>query len=107
MKYVLTGVYKIVNGVTVYQIKSLVSIPLYGVDVDDLGGFVEGEHNLSQYGSSWIGVNATVYGTVTILSDAYVGGSTIMYKAPTIDGRLYMDGNFEIRYSKIFDPGHP
>ncbi len=101
MKYELTTTYKIVNGVVVYQIKSLIFIPSYSIAPNDLGGYVEGEHNLSQDGDCWIDVDATVYGNIKVIDDAYVGSNTILYRDITLNGRMYLDGNFNIKYSKI------
>ncbi len=101
MKYELTTTYKTVNGVVVYQIKALQNISLYSVLTNDLGGYVEGEHNLSQDGNCWINVDSTVYGNIKVINDAFVGGVTILHRDITIDGRMYLDGNFQINYSKI------
>lgn len=41
-----------------------------GVRAGDLGGYVEGEHNLPQGGNAWVYPNATLYG------DGYVSDGT-------------------------------
>ena len=44
----------------------------YTVRAGDLGGYVEGEHNLSQDGDSWVGSNATVRDDARVEGDAWI-----------------------------------
>ena len=53
MKYELTNETKIVNGITLHRIRRLHD--------DQVGGWVAGEHNLSQEGECWVGNDAQVY----------------------------------------------
>ena len=51
-KYKLTKKYIIHNGVKLFQIQALVSFG--AVSAGDLGGYIEKEENLSQYGDAWV-----------------------------------------------------
>lgn len=44
----------------------------------DIGGFVEGEHNLSHNGDCWIYDNAAVFGNAFVKEDAIVKGEAIV-----------------------------
>ena len=62
-KYELTNETKTLAGGTVlHRIRALRDIPRFGVKAGELGGFVEGENNLSQDGDAWVFDNAEVYG---------------------------------------------
>ncbi|ELG6179175.1 hypothetical protein RN722_004335, partial [Escherichia coli] len=43
-----------VDDVTLYRIRALRDIPLYDVKAGDCGGWVAGEHNLSQDDDAWV-----------------------------------------------------
>lgn len=47
-----------VEGRIVYRVRALVDLPHHNVKAGDLGGFVEGEHNLRD--EAWVADNATV-----------------------------------------------
>lgn len=51
-KYILTNHTCQVEGHTLYRIRALKDFA--GVRAGELGGYVEQEHNLSQYGNCWI-----------------------------------------------------
>lgn len=58
MKYELTSETKTLGSRTLYRIKALCD---FGeVKSGDLGGFIEKEDNLSQYGNAWVSGNAKV-----------------------------------------------
>ena len=57
-----------INGVTLYRIKSLIDFE--DVKAGDLGGYVEKEENLSQYGSAWVSDNAFVLGNARVSDNA-------------------------------------
>ena len=76
------------NGVTLYRIKSLIDFE--DVKAGDLGGYVEKEENLSQYGDALVRGNAEVSGDACVSGDAdyiYLKGfgshnsSTTMFRA--------------------------
>ena len=62
MKYEFTGETKVEFGVTFKRIRALVAIASVGVNVGDVGGWVEKESNLSQVsGDAWVYGNTWVY----------------------------------------------
>ena len=66
-KYEFTGETKVVLGITLRQIRALIAIPLFGVSVGDVGGWIEKEENLSQASdSAWISGDAWIYGDARI-----------------------------------------
>ena len=71
-KYELTAESIVKFGRTLYRIKALVAFG--NVEVGELGGFIEKEDNLDQYGDAWVSGNAWVYG------DAWVYGNARVFK---------------------------
>lgn len=59
MKYELTENTKTFYGKTLYQIRALVAIAAIGVQVGDLGGYIESESCLSHDGDAWVCGNAS------------------------------------------------
>jgi len=73
MKYKLTDETKVIGGTTLHRIKA---IKTFGdVTEGDLGGWVETEYNLAQYGKSWVYGDAKVYGTARVSGNAKVCGN--------------------------------
>jgi hypothetical protein len=70
-KYELTAETKRVGGVTLHRIRALVNIERYGVDIGDLGGWIEKEENLSNEDSSWVSGDAWVHGDARVSGDAW------------------------------------
>jgi len=60
MKYELTENTKTFYGKTLYQIRALVTIAAIGVQVGELGGYIECESCLSHDGDAWVYGNARV-----------------------------------------------
>ena len=74
-KYELTNETKtLADDKVLYRIRALLDIPRHGVKAGDLGGLIEKEYNLSQYGDAWISSNAKVYGDARVCGDARVSG---------------------------------
>ena len=44
------------------------------VHANDLGGWIETEHNLSHSGECWVDEDACVFGRAIVINNAYVGG---------------------------------
>jgi hypothetical protein len=71
-------------GRKLYRIKALVAIGL-SVAAGDVGGYVESEKNLSQYGNAWVSGdaqvsgNARVYGNARVSGNAWVSGNAQVY----------------------------
>jgi hypothetical protein len=74
MKYELTDETVEIYGVTLYRIRALKDFA--GFLEGSLGGFVEGEWNLSQEGGAWVSEDAQVFGGAYISEDAWVSGTS-------------------------------
>ncbi|EPT5029518.1 hypothetical protein ACVRDO_002376 [Escherichia coli] len=71
MKYELLhdhSVHLVPFHMTLYRIRALRDIPRHNVKAGDLGGYVEGEHNLDQNDDSWIRDGVCVFGNARIES---------------------------------------
>ena len=64
-------------GVQLFRIKALISFE--GVKKGDVGGYVENEKNLSQYGNAWVSGNAKVSGDAEVSGNAEVYGDAKVY----------------------------
>ena len=71
-KYEFTGETKMVNGVTLHQIRALVDFG--DVLAGDIGGWIEKEENLSHDGTAWVYGNAAICGNAEVYGDAEVHG---------------------------------
>ena len=89
-KYELTNETITVNDHTLHRIKALRDFG--NVKKGDLGGFIEFEKNLSQYGWCWVFGEAKVYGDAEVYGDANVSGYAKVY------GNAIVCGN-----AKVFD----
>lgn len=88
-KFLLTNYSKEYDGHTLYRIRALKDFA--GVRAGELGGYVEHEHNLSQYGNCWITTDSAVFNL------AYVGDNALVRNS-------IMYGNAKaLEYSKIID----
>lgn len=76
------------NGVTLYRIKALIDFG--DVKAGDLGGYVEKEENLSQYGDAWVSGNALVRG------NALVSGNALVYDNAWVSGDALVCGNAQV-----------
>lgn len=61
------------NGVTLHRIKALIDFG--DVKAGELGGYVEKETNLSQYGDAWVYRHAQVFGNAWVRDNACVCGN--------------------------------
>ena len=71
-KYELTDETKEIWGITLHRIRALMDISRYGVRAGDIGGWIEAESNLSQYGNAWVSDDARVYGNAKVCGNAWV-----------------------------------
>ena len=76
------------KGVTLHRIKALIDFG--DVKAGELGGYVEKEENLSQYGNAWVYRHAKVFGNAYIYGNACVCGNAEVYD----DAHIY--GNAEV-----------
>ena len=100
-KFELTENYKMCFGRKLFQIRALVSIKDV-VEVGELGGYIEKEENLSQFGNSWVSGNACVYGNARVVGNsrvtgnARVYGNALVYENALITGDSSVSGDPEV-----------
>lgn len=100
MKYKLTGETIDYLGHTLHRIEALKDFA--DVNKGDKGGFVEGEHNLSQSGNCWIYDNAKVFGKAEVCNWAKVSGCAkvcdraIVFKNAVVCGSATVSGSAEV-----------
>ena len=80
-------------GRTLHRIRALKD--LGEVKKGELGGYVQGEHNLSHEGNCWIYANAKVYDDARVRNDAIVWGYAI------VRNNAIVIGNAEVRNNAI------
>lgn len=91
-KYELTEETKtLADGTVLHRICALRDIPRHGVKAGELGGFVEGENNLSQDGNAWVYVDARVRDNAQVRGDARVSGDAWVF------GNARISGNARVR----------
>ena len=111
MKYSLTTESKNISGVTVYRIKAETSFG--DVKRGDLGGFIEGERNLSHEGNAWVYdkacvcERAQVYGDARVFGRANVYGNARVYEGAVVCDRAHIYGEARVRGdAEIGDEAH-
>ena len=90
-KYELTDETKEIGGITLHRIRALMDISRYGVRAGDIGGWIEAESNLSQYGNAWVSDDARVYGNAKVYGDTWVYGDAL------VNGNAEVSGNAEVK----------
>ena len=102
-KYELTNETKtLTDGTVLHRIRALRDIPRHGVKAGELGGFVEGENNLSQDGNAWVYGDARVSGDADVSGDARVCGNAWVYgdarvrDNAQVRGDAWVSGNAEV-----------
>lgn len=73
------------KGVTLHRIKALIDFG--DVKAGELGGYVEKEENLSQYGNAWVYRHAKVFGNACVYGNAWV------YDNAQVHGDAYVYGD--------------
>ena len=102
-KYELTDETKIYSGITLHRIKSLVDFGC--INAGEIGGWIETEDNLSQYGNAWVGGNAIVRdsahvgGNAIVRDSAHVGGNAIVRDSALVGDDAHVGGNAIVRDS--------
>ena len=71
-KFKLTKEAKIVFGIKLFRIQALISFN--DVIKGELGGWLEKEENLSQFGDAWVSGDARVSGRARVSGDAWISG---------------------------------
>ena len=93
-KYELTSETKVFLGKTLYRIKALVQFG--NVNAGDLGGWIEKEENLSQYGNAWVYGNAEVSGDARVYGNAEVSGDARVYGNARVSGDASVYGDASV-----------
>lgn len=88
-KYELTD--QVQNDLT--RIRALVDIPEHEVKKGNLGGWVEGEHNLSHDGECWIADHAKACGRAMVVDDALVCDFALLLDTATVCGSAIVGGH--------------
>ena len=101
-KYELTSETKVINGVELHRIKALESFG--NIKKGELGGWIESEKNLSQYGDAWVYKHAKVFDNATVSGDAMVRGYATVYGHATVGGDAMVYGHATVRgYATVGD----
>ena len=90
----MTSETKIVNGVTLYRIKALISFG--DIHEGDIGGFIEKEENLSNEGNAWVYGDAEVCGNAWVFGDAEVYGNAWIFGDAKVCGDAKVFGDAEV-----------
>ena len=88
------------NGKTLYRIRALTSFS--DVKTGDLGGWVEKEDCLSQFGDAWVYDDAEVGGDAVVSGDSRVSGNAKMFGDAWVYGNDWVCDNADL--SGIVDP---
>jgi NDP-sugar pyrophosphorylase family protein len=101
------------NGRKLYRIRALKGFIFYGttkISEGELGGYIEGYHNLSQEGNCWVFSPAKIYENAKVKDSARVGGSAEVYGNAEVEyyasvlGHSEVYGNARIKnYAYILD----
>ena len=106
-KYSFTGETLNWNGVILHRIKANIGIFFYNIRAGDLGGWIESEENLSQYGDAWVGGEAKVYNSAHICGSVFVGEKAQVFGEANISGIVYIMGSAQISgKSEIWGGNH-
>lgn len=94
-KYEFTGETKIHCGITLKQIRALVTI--IGVaSSGDVGGWIESEKCLEHSGDAWVSGNAWVYGNAQVCGNAWVYGNAQVSGDAWVRGDAWIDSKSAI-----------
>ena len=89
-KYEFTGETKNHYGVTLRQIRALVTI-IGVVSSGDVGGWIESENCLDHSGNAWVSGDAWVYGNARVYGDALVSGDARVYGDALVYGNARVE----------------
>lgn len=99
-KYEFTGEEKVVDGITLRRIRAVRRFTQ--ADAGEIGGWIQGEDNLSHDGNCWVGEEAIVCNWARVTDDALVSGRAQVYYSAKISGDTYVSddawigGNAEV-----------
>lgn len=102
-----TGVILDVDAITLHRIRALRDFG--NVKAGEMGGWVESEKNLDQYGNAWVDENAVVYGDAMVYGEAMVYGDACVHGRAQICGYAHVSEHAEISgnaciygYARVF-----
>lgn len=87
-KFVLTNRYIIRDGVKLYRIKCIKSFGPF--KKGELGGYVEREDNLSQFGNAWVYDDACVFGHARVYNNAIACGNVCISGNAEVYGNAFL-----------------
>ena len=90
-KFELTTDTKMRFGKKLFRIKALISFG--NVRAGDVGGYIEKEENLSQYGNAWVYGDARVSGDARVYGNARVCGNAEVYGNARVSGDAWVSGD--------------
>ena len=88
-KYILTNTRIVYSGREIFQIQS--------TDTNELGGWVQGYHNLSQDGDCWVHDSAIVCDHAMVCGDALVCDQVVMTNYSRLFGSACLFGSVTLR----------
>ena len=99
-KYELTDEIIIICGRTLHRIRALRSFGdvITGVKKGDLGGFVEGEKNLSHRGTCWVYDEAMVFDKARVIESAKVIHNALVYDEAIISKKAIVEN-----FAQVYD----
>ena len=80
----------------VFALQDFTTIDGTEIAKDEEGGKVDGEHNLSQTGCSWIFSDAKVTGNAHVKGDAIITGNSRVYGSAEVSGNVIVSGHAEV-----------
>lgn len=93
-KYILTDETRKVEDRILHRIKAVKDFN--GVHEGDLGGWVESEDNLSQFGNCWIYDNAMVLDEAKVFDDATIRDKAAIYGWAIVCGKAMVSGHANV-----------
>ena len=94
-KYEFTGETKNHFGITLRQIRALVTIAGI-VTSGEVGGWIESEKCLDQSGNAWVSGNARVYGNARVSGNARVYGNALVFGNARVYGNARVSGDARV-----------
>ena len=94
-KYELTKNFKMHNGKKLFQIRALIDVGSRA-KAGELGGYVEEEKNLDQFGNAWVYGDARVYGNAQVSGDAWVSGGAQVFGNAQVSGDAFVFGGAQV-----------
>lgn len=84
-----------------FRIRALKDIPIHGVKIGDLGGYIESPFNLSQEGSCWVTDNAKVSELSQVKDSALIKNDASIENSSIIKGRAIISDKAHVVNSVI------